>query len=215
LSASDGSDWSFSWPVWASPYVLVAAGGLRFAPAVDGGSLNPGGMPLFIAMIAATVLGETFSTARKLGLALLMAGALIIVGSQTEAPTAAWSTSRVFGDTSFLAAAFLSACVTVVMRQAKLEPLHAAALVSTGSLAVYLPVYLAVSGTTLARLPAAELVVQALFQGVVVTIVSVVMYGRAVALLGASGGGAFGALVPALSALLAIPLLGEWPAKTD
>jgi hypothetical protein len=41
-----------------------------------------------------------------------------------------------------------------------------------------------------------------------VTIVSLVLYGRAVFILGASGGSAFGALVPALSALLAIPLLG-------
>jgi drug/metabolite transporter (DMT)-like permease len=57
--------------------------------------------------------------------------------------------------------------------------------------------------------------IQAIFQGVLVTIVSVVLYGRAVATLGASGGAAFGALVPALSALLAIALLGEWPGETD
>jgi drug/metabolite transporter (DMT)-like permease len=47
-----------------------------------------------------------------------------------------------------------------------------------------------------------------------VTIVSIVLYGRAVAVLGASGGAAFGALVPGLSALFAIPALGEWPAGT-
>jgi drug/metabolite transporter (DMT)-like permease len=48
-----------------------------------------------------------------------------------------------------------------------------------------------------------------------VTIVSLLLYGRAVAILGASGAAAFGALVPALSALLAIPLLDEWPNETD
>ena len=32
---------------------------------------------------------------------------------------------------------------------------------------------------------------------------------------GASAGAAFGALVPPLSALLAIPLLGEWPSAAD
>ena len=32
---------------------------------------------------------------------------------------------------------------------------------------------------------------------------------------GASGGAAFGAVVPALSVLLAIPLLDEWPNETD
>ena len=48
-----------------------------------------------------------------------------------------------------------------------------------------------------------------------VTIVSLLLYGRAVGTLGASAGAAFGALGPALSALLAIPLLGEWPTTAD
>src|SRR5439155_20539899 len=90
--------------------------------------------------------------------------------------------SRSFGDALFLVAALLSACFTVVMRQAKLEPLHAAALVSTGSLVFYLPIYLALYGTRLAQLPLAEITVQAIFQGVLVTIVSLVLYGRAVAI---------------------------------
>jgi drug/metabolite transporter (DMT)-like permease len=51
---------------------------------------------------------------------------------------------------------------------------------------------------------------QVIFQGIVVSIVALGLYGR-VLILGASGGSAFGALVPALSALLAIALLVEWP----
>lgn len=198
-----------------APYVLVAAAGLRFAPAYDGGALNPGCMPLFVALIAVIVLGEKLSTAGKLGLALITAGALIIVGWHAAARGAGWSTSRIFGDALFLIAAFLTACFTLVMRQAKLDPLHATALVSTGSLVIYLPIYFALYGARLARIPLADLAVQALFQGVAVTIISLVLYGRAVAILGASGGAAFGALVPALTALLAIPLLGEWPGEAD
>ena len=100
------------------------------------------------------------------------------------------------------------------MRQAKLEPLHAAALVSIGSSAIYVPVYL-LHGFRLGQLPISELGLHAFFQGVMVTVFSLLLYGRAVAILGASGGAAFGALVPALSALLAIPLLGEWPTAAD
>jgi drug/metabolite transporter (DMT)-like permease len=194
-----------------APYALAAAGGLQFAPARDHGALNPGCMPLFVALIAATVLGEKLSTARKSGLSLIFAGALIIVGWHA----AAWSTSRTLGDALFLFSAFLTACGTVAMRQAKLDPLHAAALVSTGSLVIFLPFYLALYGTRLAQLSLAELAVQAIFQGVLVTIISLFLYARAVAILGASGGAAFGALVPALSAFFAIPLLGEWPKETD
>ena len=196
-----------------APYALAAVGGLGFAPAADQGALNPGCMPLFVALIAAIVLGERLSAARKLGLSLTVAGVLLIVVG--HAWSAAWGTSRALGDALFLVAAFLSAGFTVVVVQAKLDPLHAAALVSAGSLVVYVPLYLGFFGTRLAELPLADIAVQALFQGVVVTIVSLLLYGRAVAILGASGGSAFGALVPALSALFAIPLLGEWPSETD
>jgi drug/metabolite transporter (DMT)-like permease len=196
-----------------APYVLVAAGGLHFASAYDQAALNPGCMPLFVALIAAIVLGERLSTTRKLGLAVILAGAVVILGWHSW--NANWSASRMFGDALFLFAAFLTACGTVVMRQSKLEPLHAAALVSTGSLVIYVPIYFALYGTRLKRLPLADFAAQAMFQGVLVTIVSLFLYGRAIAILGASGAAAFGALVPALSALFAIPLLGEWPNETD
>lgn len=115
-----------------------------------------------------------------------------------------------------IAAALLWACFTVVIRQARLDPLHTTALVCTGSALIYLPVYLALhGGARLARLAPAELAFQAVFQGVLVTILSLVLYARAIALLGASAAAAFGALVPALSALLAVPLLGEWPKPAD
>src|SRR5205807_9714975 len=92
----------------------------------------------------------------------------------------------------FLVAAFLTGCATGVMQQAKLDPLHAAAVISTGSLVIYLPIYLALYGPRLERIPPADFAVQAIFQGVIVTVVAL-LYGRAVAVLGASGGAAFGA----------------------
>jgi drug/metabolite transporter (DMT)-like permease len=198
-----------------APYALVAATALRFAPAYDGGALNPGCMPLFVALIAAVVLGEKPSTTRIFGLSLILAGAVTIVGWHAEGRGTAWSLTRTFGDALFLIAAVLTACFTLVMRQAKLDPLHATALVSTGSLVIYLPLYLALHGARLAQVPLADLAVQALFQGVAVSILALLLYARAILILGASGGAAFGALVPALSALFAIPLLGEWPSQAD
>ena len=159
------------------------------------------------------MLGENISVARKLG--LILAGALVTMVWHAIDRSIAWNASRTFGDALFLCAALMTAGFTVVMQRARLDPLHAAALVATGSLVIYLPIYLAVAGTRLAAVPLPDLTVQAIFQGVLVTIVSIVLYGRAIVILGASGGAALGALVPALSALFAIPLLGEWPSKTD
>jgi drug/metabolite transporter (DMT)-like permease len=193
------------------PYVLLAAAGLQFAPAHDQGALNPGFMPLFVALISALGLGEKLAAARQLGLSVILVGALIIVGSHA----ATWSTSRLCGDALFLSAALLWAGFTVVMQQARIDPLHAAALISCGSALIYLPIYLVFYGAHFAQIPLADVVLQAIFQGLLVTVVSLVLYGRAIALIGASGGAAFGALVPALSALIAMPLLGEWPSLSD
>ena len=190
-----------------APYVMLAAGGLRYAPAHDQAALNPGFAPLFVALIATVFLGEAVERTRRVGLALILAAALLIVFGQG----AAWTGTRTLGHALFLSAALLWACFTVVMRHADIAPLHATALVSVGSALVFLPVYLAVHGMRLLQLPVGELAWHAVFQGIVVTILSLLFYGRAVARLGAAKGAAFGALVPALSALLAIPLLGEWP----
>jgi drug/metabolite transporter (DMT)-like permease len=162
-----------------APYALVAAGGLSFAPASDQGALNPRCMPLFVALIVAIFPGEKPPSPRKLGLSLMTAGAFIIFGWHGSTAGAAWSTSRPFGDALFLFAAFLTACFTVVTQQAKLDPLHAAALVSTGSLVIYLPTYLAFCGTRLAQMPLGDFAVQAIFQGVIVSVIALVLYGRA------------------------------------
>src|SRR5439155_16733353 len=58
-----------------APYALIAAGGLQFAPAYDQGALNPGCMPLFVALIATIVLREKLSATQKAGLSLTVAGA--------------------------------------------------------------------------------------------------------------------------------------------
>jgi drug/metabolite transporter (DMT)-like permease len=198
-----------------APYALVAAAALRLAPVADLSALNPGCIPLFVAAIAFVVAGERVSAAQKTGLALMLAGAVLLVAWNATGAGQSWSTGRALAAALAALAALMWAVFTLVMRRAELEPLHAAALVSVGSLAGYLPLYLAWRGVALAQAPAAELAIQVIFQGVLVTIVSLLLYGRAVAILGASGGASFGALVPALSALIAIPLLGEWPGATE
>ena len=198
-----------------APYALVAASALRLAPAAELSAFNPGCIPLFVAAIAFAFARETVSAAQRAGLALIVTGAALLIAADAADAGVPWSTSRLFGAALALLAALMWAVFTVVMRRADLDPLHAAALVAVGSLVLYLPVYVAWRGATLAQVPPAELAFQTVFQGVLVTIVSLLLYGRAVALLGAAGGAAFGALVPALSALMAIPLLGEWPSATD
>ena len=193
------------------PYVLLAAAGLQFAPAHHQAALNPGFMPLFVAALSVLVLGERLGTVRTTGLGLIFAGAIVIVALQGGT----WHWLMALGHAMFLAAALLWACFSIVVRWARLDPLHATALVATCSAVLYVPIYAAVFASRLAQVPLDEFVFQAVFQGVIVTILSLVLYARAIALIGAAAAAAFGALVPGLTALIAIPLLGEWPTRID
>jgi drug/metabolite transporter (DMT)-like permease len=63
--------------------------------------------------------------------------------------------------------------------------------------------------------PILDVALQALVQGILTAIVALLLYGRMVGLLGATAGAAFVALTPATTALLGIPVLGEWPCAID
>jgi drug/metabolite transporter (DMT)-like permease len=194
-----------------APYSLVAASGLRFAPAADAGVLTPGVMPLFVAVLASVALRERIALGRKVGYSLILLGVIVIAGLTALLP----GQQRSVGHLLFLTAAFMWACYTIILRKAALAPLHAAAIVAVGSAVGFTPVYLATQGLHFTQAPVKEIAFQMLFQSVVATIPSLYLFGKAVSILGASAGAAFGALVPAMAALLAIPIVGETPSPSD
>jgi drug/metabolite transporter (DMT)-like permease len=191
--------------------VLLANAGLLFAPAAHAGALFPGVMPLMVAILAAIVLAEPFTNAKKIGFALILPG---VFGIAWGGGGTIGSTQNV-GDALFLGSGLAWACYTVAMRRAQLGGLHAAAIAAVGALLLYMPVYLFIVGTSLTDAPWTEVALQATVQGVLTAIVSLMLYGRAVTILGASSGAAFAALCPAMTPVMAIPILGEWPAPTD
>jgi drug/metabolite transporter (DMT)-like permease len=122
-----------------APYSLVAASGLRFAPAADAGVLTPGVMPLFVAVLASVALRERIALGRKVGYSLILLGVIVIAGLTALLP----GQQRSVGHLLFLTAAFMWACYTIILRKAALAPLHAAAIVAVGSAVGFTPVYLA------------------------------------------------------------------------
>jgi drug/metabolite transporter (DMT)-like permease len=191
--------------------VLLANAGLLFAPAAHAGALFPGVMPLAVAILAALILHEPFTDAKKIGFVLILLGAFGVT----------WGTGGVadsrqtIGHALFLGSALAWACYTVAMRRARLDGLHAAGIAAVGALVLYVPTYLFAEGASLAKADWGDLALQAFVQGLLTAIASLVFYGRAVSILGASSGAAFAALSPAMTAVMAIPILGEWPTATD
>lgn len=194
-----------------APMVLLVNAGLLFAPAAHGGALFPGMMPLMVAILAAFVLGEAFASRKNLGLFLIVLGAIGIVW----ASGGTIGTRQNIGHLLFLCAGLAWASYTVTMRRAKLDGLHAAAIAAGVSLVVYFPVYAIIARGSLLNAPVFAVALQAVVQGVLTAIVALLLYGRMVGLLGATAGAAFVALTPASTALLGIPVLGEWPSGID
>jgi drug/metabolite transporter (DMT)-like permease len=80
---------------------------------------------------------------------------------------------------------------------------------------IYMPPYAIVAGASVFDASPSAIALQAFVQGLLTAVISYVVYGLAVSILGASSGAAFAASCPAMTALMAIPILGEWPSATD
>jgi drug/metabolite transporter (DMT)-like permease len=168
-------------------------------------------MPLMVAILASMVLKEAFNIRKRIGFVLIVLGAVGIVWGRGGTI----GTPQNIGHALFLLAGLAWAGYTVVMRRARLDGLHAAAIAAVGSLVLYLPVYIWFAGTSVFKAPLFDIGLQAVVQGLLTAIVALLLYGRMVSLLGATGGAAFVALTPVVTGLMAIPVLGEWPMTID
>jgi drug/metabolite transporter (DMT)-like permease len=123
-----------------APMALVSYGGLLFAPAAHAASLFTALIPVDVAILATIVLGEAFTVAKRIGLALIGTGVLGIVWG----PGGTIGSRQNIGHARFIGAGMLWACYIVAMRKARLEGLHAAAIAAVGSLITYGAVYRAI-----------------------------------------------------------------------
>lgn len=194
-----------------APYVLTIAAGLSFAPAAHAAALTPGVMPLFVALLSAFLLKERISASRTGGFILILAGVLGIAAAGLQAgPADEWK-----GHLLFLSGAFMWACYTLALRGSGLGALPAAAVVSVTSLVLYIPIYAMTGGARLLNAPADDVIFAAFYQGVLTGALSLVTYAAALERLGPSRAAAFASLIPVLTLLAAIPLLGEVPHGLD
>jgi drug/metabolite transporter (DMT)-like permease len=192
-----------------APYVLLTAGGLAFAPGGHMGVMTPSCMLLCSTLGSRLILREQLTGGRIAGALAITAGLVVLGwdGLQNHGELT-W-----LGDTMFILGGLFWASYTIGLRVWRVEPVHATAVVGVLSMALYLPGYAWFAGGELAAAPWREVVIQAVFQGVLSAVVALLLYTRAVAILGAARGAVFAALVPAFSLVLAIPMLHETPSE--
>jgi drug/metabolite transporter (DMT)-like permease len=202
---------------WKRSVVLAATGGLgfaflafagfMFAPASHAAALMSGALPLFTAIAASLLIGEQLGPMKQLGLALIVSGVVFIgIESFAAAGLGYWR-----GDLCFLGAVSCWALFTVACRAWRITPMQASVIVFTFSMFAYLPAYILFATPQFAQVPPGELAFQAVYQGVIATVVTMLLYTRAVAVLGAATTTMMTAAVPGIVTLSAGPLLGEVP----
>jgi len=187
-------------------YNMVLIGGLTWAPSSHSSLIYPAFTPVFTAVLAKLMLDgqERIPIA---GLALLVAGVLSVklganMHSAGDVSLDAWR-----GDLLFIGAALMWSFYTVLMRHWNADPLSVVCVVQVGGL-LYLPVYFLLRGMTIFHVEQEAIHIQALYQGVLVSTVSVLLFNMAVRRIGAKAS-MFTALMPVVGVTLAVAMLNE------
>lgn len=185
---------------------MVLLGGLHWAPASHSSLIYPACTPVFTAILARRML-DKHDGIPLLGLSLLVAGVVVLkIGAILQAPSAV-DAQTWRGDLLFMLAALMWSFYTVLMRRWNTDPLAVVSVVQVGGL-LYVPLYFIFSGTTMFRLDPRAMAVQAVYQGLIVSVVAVLLYNLAVRRIGAKAS-MFMALMPIVGVSLAIGILGE------
>ncbi|HMN21670.1 MAG TPA: DMT family transporter [Ottowia sp.] len=193
-------------------YAVLCYAGFFFAPAAHASVLMPGSLPLWSALLALPLLGERLTPARVLGLACIAGGDLLVGGASLLAALDGGEVWK--GDLIFVLAGFCWAMYGVLVRRFRLDPVHSTMAITALACVAYLPLYALLSSqglipTRLAQAPLAEILLQALFQGVGVVVIAGITFVIMVQVFGPVRSMMLTALVPGLSALGAVALLGE------
>jgi drug/metabolite transporter (DMT)-like permease len=193
-------------------YAMLAYSGFFFAPAAHASVLMPGSLPLWTSLLAIVVLHDRITRVRAIGLACIVLGDLFVGGASL---LKAFDGGEVWkGDLLFMSAAFCWACYTVLVRRHSLDPVRATIAITAFSWISFVPLYTlaAFAGwvpTHLGTAPLAEMMFQAIYQGVGSVVISGITFNVMIRHYGPVRSTMITALVPGLSALGAVVFLSE------
>lgn len=188
-------------------YGVLVYAGFKLAPAAHGAILLPGLQPFLIAGVLWLMFGQPPSAHRMAGLLAIALGIGCVAMPYLQA--GGLNGDLLLGDGLILASSVGWAVYSVLAKRWGFTPWLLTRFVALGSALIFLPVYLLFLPKGLADVPTSTLLLQGLYQGLGPTIVAMLLFLRAVAILGPERTGALIALVPVLAGLAAGPLLGE------
>lgn len=188
-------------------YSFIFLAGLVFAPVAYGAALVPGLQPFVVMGWSFFLLGERPGTARLIGLIVCLTGCgFIILGNLVELTAGVW-----IGIALFLLSALMWGSYTFLLRQWNVQPMDALFVVGVSSGVLFLPPYFLVAGASLFEAPLDAIAIQAVYQGVFVGIIAVLLMPFAVGKIGSTHVAALTPSMPVLATLFALLILKEAP----
>ncbi len=186
-----------------APFFQVVAFGMRSTPASAAGVLLPGLMPLATALIGMALLHERPDMMRKIGMAAIFAGGLVLLVANIGDETLSWISYTVLP-----VGATLWAVYTHAFRRSGLSAFEGAALICAWSTILNL-LFTPFVEIHLFSAPFAETGLQIVTQGILSGLVATLLYGTAVRSLGSTQAAAYTAVSPVAAAIGGALVLGE------
>jgi len=190
-----------------APYTLIATMGMKFAPASHASTVINGTLLVLTTAVGIHGLREETSQLRLAGVACSVIGIICML----VAKSAYGSADQWVGHLLFMVSGLLWGGYTLLARAWRVDSRHAAAVVCVFAMIMYMPLYLLFAKSHIGLGNWHEVAFQCVYQGLLTGVIAFITFNIGIQILGALRTGAFIPLVPVLSTLLAIPVLGEIP----
>lgn len=193
-------------------YALLVYSAFFFAPAAHASVLMPGSLPLWTTLLMWLFLREKISVHRAIGLGLILLGDVLVGGASL---LKAFEGGDVWiGDVLFVCASICWSAYSVTVRRFGLDAARATMAITAFALVTFVPMFtllvqLNVLPSHLSQASWAEILFQASFQGIGSVVISGITFTQMIRFYGPVKSTMITAVVPGLSALGAVIILGE------
>lgn len=187
------------------PYTLLSFYGLKLSPAAQAGVLVNGSLPVISGLLAIVLLKQRFRAGAWLGVALVVIANGLMVG-----PTLMNHSVPVAGLLLLFAAAWVMSIYMTAVKAWQVSTRDILVWVPWINGLMFIPIWWLMPHV-LPQAPMNDVLLQVVYQGIIVSVLALFLLGFVIRELGSMTSSLCMAFVPASAALLAIPVLNEWP----
>ena len=185
-------------------YSILVYSAFLITPVAHGAVFLNGMIPVATALLMLLWLKQHPNHDTKLALIII---GLTLIGMTTLMI----ATNQTFGigDGLFVLCAFFWSIYGILVKQSKLTAWQVMCCTSIWSALIYIPIYGLFFEPNFTHIKLHYLIIQGVFHSVIVMIIATMTYALAVERLGAFTAGGIASVAPFISAIIAVPLLGE------